>query len=53
MEAAITPAPEEVMDYCYRSLSDIHASIESQPHQYTEWFKIAFPKLEAYLQAST
>lgn len=45
----IKPDADEVSDYCYQSLEAIKASIASEPGKYTEWFKIAFPKLEEYL----
>lgn len=40
---------DEVSDYCYRSIEEIKESIAIEPSQYTEWFKIALPKLENYL----
>ena len=46
----ITPNAEEVSDYCYKSVEEIKNSIQSHPQKYTEWFKIAFPKMEAYLE---
>ncbi len=49
-EGAIYPDPEEVSDYCYKSIEDIRISLSSHSHKYTEWFKIAFPKIEYYLQ---
>ena len=45
----IIPAPEEVQDYCFMNAEDLKISIESHPHRYTAWFKIAFPKLQDYL----
>lgn len=51
-EGDIHPNPEEVSDYCYKTVEEIRNSIVSQPQKYTEWFKIAFPKMEAYLQSS-
>ncbi len=45
----VTPNSDEVMDFCYMSMNDVKQSIQSHPHKYTEWFKIAFPKLENYL----
>jgi isopentenyl-diphosphate delta-isomerase len=48
-EGTITPDASEVADYCYMSMSDIKNSIQSHPKKYTEWFKIAFPKMESYL----
>ncbi len=41
---------DEVGDYCYRSMSDLKADVNQHPGQYTEWFKIALPLLENYLQ---
>ncbi len=46
----ITPNAEEVSDYCFMSTEEIANSIQSHPQKYTEWFKIAFTKMEAYLQ---
>lgn len=45
----VHPNPEEVSAYCYKSLEEIKADLATQPQLYTEWFKIALPKLEAYL----
>lgn len=46
---SIFPNEEEVSNYCYNPINEIKASIEAQPQQYTEWFKIAFPKVEEYI----
>jgi isopentenyl-diphosphate Delta-isomerase len=48
-DGEIIPNPDEVMDFCYMSMHDVDASLTSHPHKYTEWFKIAFPKLQQYL----
>jgi isopentenyl-diphosphate Delta-isomerase len=48
-DGAILPDAGEVQSYAYRSMDDIRGSIETEPHLYTSWFKIAFPKLETYL----
>jgi isopentenyl-diphosphate delta-isomerase len=45
----IAPNADEVSDYCYKSVEEIKNSIGSHPQKYTEWFKIAFPKMEEYL----
>ncbi len=50
-DGAILPNPEEVSDYCFKAVEEIKNSIQSHPQKYTEWFKIAFPKMEAYLKA--
>jgi isopentenyl-diphosphate Delta-isomerase len=48
-EGAITPNPEEVQAYCYKSLAAIHQDLADQPEQYTAWFKIAFPMVEEWV----
>jgi isopentenyl-diphosphate Delta-isomerase len=48
----VVPDAAEVQDYCYKPLQEIRESLATHPHHYTEWFKIAFPKLEEYLAAS-
>ena len=48
----ISPVENEVKDYCFMSLDEIRGSLETHPQKYTEWFKIAFPKLEKYLVSS-
>lgn len=49
----IMPDKEEVSDYCFMNVDEIKDSIRSHPHKYTEWFKIAFPKMEAYLETAS
>lgn len=46
----IQPDPQEVSDYCYQSMEAIKSNIILQPGNFTEWFKIALPKLEQYLE---
>lgn len=46
---SIIPNDEEVSAYCYKTLEEIEDSLESHPQDYTEWFKIAFPKLQTHL----
>jgi isopentenyl-diphosphate delta-isomerase len=48
----VFPVAHEAKDYCFMSMADIQNSINSHPAKYTEWFKIAFPKLEEYLAAT-
>ncbi len=42
--------PDEVEDYKYMSMEDLRDDIENHPANYTEWFKIAFEKVEEYLK---
>jgi isopentenyl-diphosphate Delta-isomerase len=48
-DGPVVPAEDEVMDFCYMDIEALKNSMASHPHKYTEWFKIAFPKLEQYL----
>lgn len=43
------PNPSEVAHYKWLSIDQIKSDIQQNPHQYTEWFKIALPKLEQHL----
>ena len=38
----------EVMDYCYRSLDEVKKSLNEHPHKFTQWFYLAFPKIEEW-----
>lgn len=49
----IMPDADEVSDYCFKPVEEIKHSIQSHPQKYTEWFKIAFTKMEAYLQTTS
>lgn len=48
-EGSLHPNPAEVADYSFKTIAAVKQSIASEPHLYTSWFKIAFPKLESYL----
>jgi isopentenyl-diphosphate delta-isomerase len=48
-DGSIQPDVNEVKDFCFVSMNEIKSSIQSHPRKYTEWFKIAFPKVEEYL----
>ena len=43
--------PEEVCDYKYMTLNDIHNDLALNPEQYTYWFKIAFDKIFTQLKS--
>jgi isopentenyl-diphosphate Delta-isomerase len=44
-EGEINFLPEEVMDYCYKSMEDISDSLQNHSSRYTEWFRLAFPAI--------
>jgi len=49
-DGAIKKNPEEVNDYAFRSMGQIREELTNKPEKYTEWFKISFPKIEAWWQ---
>ncbi len=49
----IIPNDEEVMNWCYKSIIQIEHEIKTTPHLFTEWFKIALPKLLSWMNEST
>lgn len=50
-EGRVNPNPSEVHDYCFKTLEEISASIETHAHKYTAWFCIAFPKVLKWRQS--
>ncbi len=40
----------EVSDYCYKNLSEINESLQTHPQKYTEWFKIALPRIKMFYE---
>lgn len=51
-EGPIEPNPEEVSEYCYKSIPDIREQMRTDPHHFTEWFKIAFDEVQKHLLIS-
>lgn len=49
-DQSVHPDAGEVSDYCYRSLDEIHADLQSFPGQYTSWFRLAFPLVSKKIQ---
>lgn len=48
-DGIIVPVPEEVCDICHMTMDDIRADLLAYPGKYTEWFRIAFPRLEEFM----
>jgi isopentenyl-diphosphate Delta-isomerase len=44
----ILPNPAEVDQWRYMPIADLQNNISAQPQLYTEWFKIALPKMLEY-----
>jgi isopentenyl-diphosphate delta-isomerase len=51
-DGTVQPDRAEVNNYSFQSMPLIKTSIQKEPHLFTSWFKIAFPKLESYLAAT-
>jgi isopentenyl-diphosphate delta-isomerase len=49
-DGEIRANPDEVNDFCYKAMSEIKQSLQSNPQEYTAWFQIAFPKIEEWLR---
>lgn len=47
---AINLNTEEVENYCFKTINEIEGDISTNPTTYTAWFKIALPKVKAWLQ---
>ena len=47
-DSEIKADENEVCDYCFKSISDIEASLQTHPQKYTEWFKIALPQINLF-----
>jgi isopentenyl-diphosphate delta-isomerase len=48
-EDRICPDQNEVGDYCFNPLEQIPLFLQSHPAKYTDWFHIAFPKVEKWI----
>ena len=42
-DGKVHPDPAEVGDYCFRTMAEIAADLNSSPGKYTSWFYLAFP----------
>lgn len=47
-DGKITIDESEVSDYCFKTMTDIEASIKTHPQKYTEWFKLALPQIRIF-----
>lgn len=47
-EGSLNPDPGEVSDFVYADMRKLKKQIENDPQKFTSWFKIAFPKIEAW-----
>jgi isopentenyl-diphosphate delta-isomerase len=47
-EGSIESNKNEVAAYSYEEMDEVKQRIQQQPEKFTAWFKIAFPKIEAW-----
>jgi len=52
-EGGIHPDPDEVSAYRYMPMDELLEWVQRAPGDFTEWFKIALPRLEAHLKKSS
>lgn len=52
-EGGIHPDPDEVSAYRYIPMDELLEWVQRAPGDFTEWFKIALPRLEAHLKKSS
>ena len=45
----VNPDPEEVQNYCYKSMEELRTNMAEDPGAYTAWFHIAMPLLEKWV----
>ncbi len=45
----ISANPEEVNDFCYKTMNEIKKSLHADPQNYTAWFHLAFPQIEKWM----
>lgn len=50
-EGKLKANPDEVNDFCYKSIPEIKEIIQSHPQKYTAWFHLAFPKIETWWES--
>lgn len=51
-DGAIHPSKAEVADYCYQDMEEINRALNEHPAKFTSWFRLAFPKVEAWWKGS-
>jgi isopentenyl-diphosphate Delta-isomerase len=39
---------DEAMDYAFKSMEEIHRSIKQAPMKYSQWFRVALPRVEEW-----
>ena len=49
-QGKILPNPDEVKDYCFKSMDEINETLINHSNKYTAWFHIAFPKVYEWWQ---
>jgi isopentenyl-diphosphate Delta-isomerase len=51
-DGKIKIAESEVSDYCFKTIDDIEASLQTHPQKYTAWFRIALPQIKIFQESN-
>jgi isopentenyl-diphosphate Delta-isomerase len=49
-DGKVMPSEEEVKDYCYKKMDEIRTLLQTQPSEFTQWFRLAFPGIDSWWQ---
>jgi isopentenyl-diphosphate Delta-isomerase len=49
-EGPAHPAPAEVSDVAWMSLTDLDAALDERPEQFTAWLRLCWPRVKEHLQ---
>jgi isopentenyl-diphosphate delta-isomerase len=52
-DSDIRPDPAEVSSYCYLSMEEIGAGLQSRPQEFTSWFHLAFPLVSEKMEGGS
>lgn len=49
-DGPVSPNPDEVEDYAFKDMEWIKQELHRNPAHFTSWFKLAMPRLEAWIE---
>lgn len=50
-DGPVQVSDQEVMSYMFKGIAEIEKDLNSRPELYTTWFRIAFPRIQAWWQS--
>ncbi len=51
-DGTVNISKTEVMDFCFKDMSEIKHSLQTHPLKYSSWFHLAFPRIETWWNLS-